>query len=101
MRIQSVSELAEKVAQDPILAKEITDNPAKAIANVAASPPLQWDTMIYRIVVTSLGATVVFAVLGTIVLAALSKPTPEILIGLGSAAIGALAGLLSPSLVAK
>lgn len=96
MRIQSVSELAEKVAQDPVLAQEIIDNPAKAIANVAAAP-LLWDAMIYRIVVSSLGITVVLAVLGSIVLAAFDKTAPEILIGLGSAAIGALAGLLAPS----
>lgn len=99
MRIQSVSELAVKVAQDPKLAQDIIDNPALAIANVAA--PLQSDVVIYRVVVGSLGAAVVLAVIGSIILAALGKPSPEILIALGSAAVGALAGLLAPSPAAQ
>ena|SRR5271157_2254073 len=100
MRIQSVSDLAVKVAQDPILAKAISDNPASGIANVAAGP-LRTDVVIYRIVVGSLGAAVVLAVIGAIVLAALNKTSPEILVALGSAAVGALAGLLAPSPTAQ
>jgi hypothetical protein len=95
MKVQSVSELAIKVAQDPALAKSIIANPAEAIAGLAA--PLQTDVWIYRVVVISLGAAVVLAVLGAIGLAMAGKESPELLTALGSAAVGALAGLLAPS----
>lgn len=45
----------------------------------------QKDIWLYRIIVAAL------------VLATTSKPTPEVLVSLGSAAIGGLAGFLVPS----
>lgn len=45
-RVQSVSELAVRVARDPALAAKIKESPAEAIANLAA--PLQTDVWIYR-----------------------------------------------------
>ena len=94
-RIQSVSELAVRVAQDPGLAEQIKENPAGAIADVAA--PLQSDAWIYRMVVAALGLAVLISVIGAIILSVAGKPIPELLTALGSAAIGALAGLLAPS----
>jgi hypothetical protein len=64
--------------------------------------PLDSDVWIYRIVVLSLGFTIVAIIVGVIVLIAIGKITddkgvPTILTAIGSAAIGALAGLLAPS----
>ena len=55
------------------------------------------DIWLYRIVVAVLGITVVASILGAIALAMSGQSTPEVLIALGSAAIGGLAGLLAPS----
>ncbi len=59
------------------------------------------DRLIYRMVVGSLGIVVIAVVFGTIYLTVKSaSPTvqiPDILTALGSAAIGALAGILAPS----
>jgi hypothetical protein len=55
------------------------------------------DIWLYRIVVAVLGITVVSSILGAIALAMSGQSTPEVLIALGSAAIGGLAGLLAPS----
>jgi hypothetical protein len=44
-----------------------------------------------------LGLTVVASVVGAIVLTLIGKSTPEVIVALGSAAIGGLAGLLAPS----
>ena len=55
------------------------------------------DIWLYRLVVAVLGLTVVASVTGAIVLALSGQSTPEVLIALGSAAIGGLAGLLAPS----
>ncbi|CAN5207033.1 hypothetical protein BH10ACI1_BH10ACI1_20010 [soil metagenome] len=95
MQIQSVSELAYKVANDPAFEAEVKADPIKAISNVAAPLP---DTFVYKIVVISLGATVLLTVIGAIVLVAIGKgEIPASIIALGSAAVGALAGLLAPA----
>jgi uncharacterized membrane protein YbhN (UPF0104 family) len=55
------------------------------------------DVWIYRIVVAVLGLAVIASVIGAILLAMEGRSTPEIIVALGSAAVGGLAGLLSPS----
>jgi hypothetical protein len=97
MKVDSVRELATMIKKDKSLEDEIKKDPAKAIAKITESP-LQADKWIYRIVVSALGLAVLLAVSGGIYLAA-NKVTaiPEILIAIGSAAVGALAGLLVPT----
>jgi hypothetical protein len=53
------------------------------------------DRWIYRIVVMALGSTVVLSVVGGIGLGIVGHPIPDGVIALGSAAVGALAGLLA------
>jgi hypothetical protein len=91
----SVQELAVKVAENPELAGLIKKDPVKALQSLAT--PLQTDVLLYRIVVGSLGAAVLITLIGAILLVALGKQVPEVLVALGSAAVGALAGLLAPS----
>ena len=43
------------------------------------------------------GRLLVIGVIGAIILAMAARPIPEVLVALGSAAVGALAGLLAPS----
>ena len=95
MKIHSVSELAVRAAQDPALQAQIKADPVTAIANVAA--PLQTDVWIYRMVVGALGLVVLIAIIGAIVLTFKGQTVPDVLTALGSAAVGALAGLLAPS----
>ncbi|MFZ1081847.1 MAG: hypothetical protein WAO19_07970 [Candidatus Kryptoniota bacterium] len=99
-RIGSLSELAVRVAQDSELESKIKQNPAEAIARLAA-PVIQSDVWIYRMVVAFLGLTVLAGVIGAIILSMSGKSTPEVLVALGSAAVGALAGLLAPSPASK
>lgn len=93
--VQSVTELAMRVAADPQLASAIRENPAGVIAEIAG--PLKTDVWIYRIVVGTLGLAVVGAIAGGIILAVQEKTVPDLLVAIGSAAVGALAGLLAPS----
>ncbi|HEU0293449.1 MAG TPA: hypothetical protein VFR47_11975 [Anaerolineales bacterium] len=58
---------------------------------------IQKDVWVYRIVVLALGLSVLASLIGAIVLAGQDRSTPELLIALGSAAVGGLAGLLAPS----
>ena len=97
MKVDSVRELVTMIAKDKSLEEEIRKDPAKAIAKITESP-LKTDKWIYRIVVSALGLTVLLAVSGGICLAAKSDTAiPDILVALGSAAVGALAGLLAPT----
>jgi hypothetical protein len=94
-QIQSVRELATRVAQDSQLADEIRQDPAGAIARVAAPLP---DTNVYRIVVAALGLAVLISLIGAIILLYQKEnPKLEVLSAIGSASVGALAGLLAPS----
>lgn len=59
------------------------------------------DKWLYRIAVGVLGSLTLIAAVGAIVLVALGKETPEVLVSLGSAAVGALVGLFAPSPTSK
>jgi hypothetical protein len=93
-QIQSVRDLAVRVSQDPQLATEISQDPAGTLARVAAPLP---DTTVYKIVVSALGLAVLIALIGAIILTLRDKTNLEVLTAIGSAAVGALAGLLAPS----
>jgi len=95
-QIQYVRDLANRVAQDPKLADEIKQDPGTALARIA-EPPIP-DTTVYKIVVSALGLAVLIALVGAIILLAQKeRPDLAVLSGIGSAAVGALAGLLAPS----
>jgi len=60
--------------------------------------PLKGDPWIYRMVVGLLGIVMVTGMCGALVLALDGKDKPpDIFLALGSAAVGALAGILAPS----
>ncbi len=93
-QVQSVRELATLVARDPELADEIKQDPASTLSRIAAPVP---NTTVYKIVVSALGLAVIIALVGSIILVWKDKTNLEVLTALGSAAVGALAGLLAPS----
>lgn len=94
-QVRDVAELARMVAGSPEMQAKIREDPAGAIAQLAG--PLQTDVWIYRFVVCALGLVAIIAIVGTIVLANGANGVPDALISLGSAAVGALAGLLAPA----
>jgi hypothetical protein len=57
----------------------------------------QKDVWLYRMIIAALGLTLVASVVGAITLAITGQSTPELLVALGSAAIGGLAGFLVPT----
>lgn len=103
---RSAEELVKRALIEPGLLEKIKADPVRALQTLASevvrdlpsNPPLQTDVWIYRVVVGALGMAVLAALLGAIVLALKSQgETPDILTAIGSAAVGALAGLLAPS----
>jgi len=102
--------LVTRALSEPEILKKIQDDPRTELPILAKivtkeyppCSPLAWDQWIYRLVVIFLGFTVISSVIGAIILAARGiTTTPEILVAIGSAAVGAMAGLLAPSPVQK
>lgn len=88
--------LRQLVAQDPAVQKAISDGLVKYLP----TPAFVSNARIYVIVVASLGLVAVSAMIGAILLAygaTVPVQIPDTITALGSAAIGALAGLLAPS----
>lgn len=91
MKIEA-REFREELERDPGKALEGVTKMVKSLPD-----PLKTDVWVYRTVVLSLGFAVIFAIGGAIWITLVDKTTPDILIALGSAAVGALAGLLAPT----
>lgn len=95
--IKSINQLAARVAQDPSFAAEFQNNPVRTVTDIAASQSVP-DTFVYRIVVLALGLALLVSLCGLIFLSLRSiENIPDGLVAIGSAAVGALAGLLAPS----
>ena len=94
-KVQLVRDLAVTVAQEPELEQRIKENPVAAIASIA-DDPIQSDRFIYRVVVIVLGLVLLTATIGALVLQWIGVSIPDLLTALGSAAVGALAGVLTP-----
>lgn len=94
-----VRTLLRSIRDDANVPTAIKQKAEDALA--AGLPVYQTDLWIYRIVIMVLGLTVLLTVAGGLGLAFLGSPNnykiPPELIALGSAAVGALAGLLAPS----
>ena len=97
--IQSLRELTQAIRNDPELAQTLKNDPQAFLEGLAASSPAYvGDVWIYRGVVAILGVVVCATVVSGIVISVKGlQELPAALIGLGSTALGALAGLLAPS----
>ena len=98
-RFETVDELADGVEGDSALAERIKRDPAQALREVALPTALDQDVWVYRITVSTLGALAVLA-LGAILWITLNdsaSTVPDGIVALGSAAVGALAGLIAPA----
>jgi len=105
-RIRSAELLVQTAMASPEIMADLKAKPEEALKKlekkaVGALPrALEQDKWIYRIVVTALSMVVLVVVIGVIYLTHIGpdgKAIPDVLTALGSAAIGALAGLLAPS----
>lgn len=59
------------------------------------------DKWLYRFAVSVLGSLTLITAIGAIVLVSFGITTPEVLVSIGSAAVGALVGLFAPSPTSK
>jgi hypothetical protein len=94
MKREIDAQLLEEKLQDAEFLELARREPEAAIKQLRLSP--KEDVLLYRITVMVLGAVVLVAASGAVWLGLLGQEIPELLVALGSAAIGALAGLLAP-----
>jgi hypothetical protein len=101
--IRSADLMKYKILGSPTLLQQLQTDPKGTLETVAEEvtktlPPPAYitDQWTYRIVVIALGIVVISAMIGGVYLAVNGKTIPDVLTALGAAAIGALAGLLTP-----
>jgi len=101
---KNIEDFKNSLVNDADLQQAFKDDPKQAASDIKQTP-LEFDVWVYRVVVIALGTSILTIVLGIIILMGTKDindgKIPAILTAIGSAAIGALAGLLAPSPKAK
>jgi len=94
-----IAKILEKAEKNPNFKTKLKSDPIAVLEEEnEKSNPLLTDPWIYRIIVMSLGTAIILCIIFAFIIANYSSnDTPQILIAIGSAAVGALAGLLAPS----
>ncbi len=99
--MKALDNLESLIAQSPELQQTSKEQFLKKVRE--ARSPLEKDNWIYRIVVASLGLAILTCLAFSFIISLKSTDPnasiemPEIFMAIGSAAVGALAGLLAPS----
>lgn len=88
--VRNSADLRASIQADPIIGLEMAEEQARLYSK-------EGDQFLFRVVVIVLGATLLITLVGVLALAMLNVSIPAEIIALGSAALGALAGLLAPS----
>jgi hypothetical protein len=100
-QVKNFDEFKEELSVNKSLQDQFKADPVAAVNQINQLNPLTADVWIYRIIVLALGLTILSIIIGVIVLIGTGqiqddKGVPTILTAIGSAAIGAVAGLLAP-----
>lgn len=97
----SIQDLETELQKNGDLQEKFKANPLEALRNVESRNPKDFDYWIYRIIVCALGFAVLVIIAGLVIISINRIPLENQLItiftAISSGAIGALAGLLSPS----
>jgi len=94
-RASTATDLAELVRTDPDLQAEVKKDPVETLERL--SRPLESDLWIYRIVVGTLAFSILAVIVAsTVIVLIQDSDVPDVLVAIGTGAIGALAGLLAP-----
>lgn len=96
----------EMVISDPARLASLQTNTLPELQKLATeaiqeTPAYVGDKWLYRMAIIALSLLGLIAALGSILLVVLDRTTPEVLVALGSAAVGALVGLFAPAPTSK
>lgn len=101
--MRSATKMVDMIKNDAKLLSELQTGAdpipvlREAASKAESSVPYGDDKLLYRIAIFVLGLLALLAGIGSIVITMAGKQTPEVLVALGSAAVGALVGLFAPS----
>ena len=102
-QIRSASKMVDIFKVDPQLRSKLKDpDPIPVLQEAAvraeSSVPYRYDKLLYRIAICVLGLLALLAGIGSIVITMSGRAqVPDVLVALGSAAVGALVGLFAPA----
>lgn len=102
-RVKSFDEFKNELKTSSDLQSQFKQDPVSAVNQFEQQKhPISTDKWIYRIIVLGLSVTIISIIIGVLILVGSDKITgdegvPTILTAIGSAAIGAVAGLLAPA----
>ena len=99
---RSADQMVKLVLENPSRLESLRADPLPELEKLRAEavegvPGYASDKLVYRIAVGVLGALALTAAVCSVILVLSGKTTPEVLVSLGSAAVGALVGLFAPS----
>lgn len=95
MNPEAIQSVVRKAQTSEEFLNELKTDPVTILKEEAERlSPLQTDRWVYRLSVGGLSLVVLITVIGGIVLGLDGKEVPDMLTAVGSAAVGALAGLL-------
>ena len=99
--IKSFTDFQSKLVSDIDLQNQFKQDPVAAVNKFAQSPQVP-NTLVYQIVVLSLGASIILVIIAIVIMyfkgtGTADQQVPTIFTAIASGSIGALAGLLSPS----
>ncbi len=99
IKFENFDEFKKVLSSDSDLQQKFKSDPTDAIKMIELNHPLESDTWIYRKIVIILGIVIISIVVGVILMMSLGtisndQQIPTILTAIGSAAIGAMSGLL-------
>ena len=101
--VKSFGEFKDELEMNSDLQNQFKEDPISAINQFdQLKHPISSDKWIYRIIVLGLSITIISIIIGVLILIGSNKingdeGVPTILTAIGSAAIGAVAGLLAPA----
>ena len=100
--IKSVRHLKELLINNEDFRNQLINDPEKTLLESETKPgPLGWDKWIYRITVGGLIAITLTIIISVVIIYEKQNGTafevPDLFVAIGSGAIGALAGLLTPT----
>lgn len=106
-QLRSAQRMVDMLTEDSALMSRLKKDPVPVLkevqkrAEATTMPAYFYDKWLYRIALGVLSILAIASAIGSIVLVLNGFETPEVLVALGSAAVGALVGLFAPSPTSK
>ncbi len=98
---RSAGQMVNLLVTDPTRLEKLKTDPVPVLKETAATaeaitPAYMGDAWLYRAALGVLSLLALATAIGSLILSLAARPIPEVLVALGSAAVGGLVGLFAP-----